>query len=348
MKKVILLGRINLHKDPIGGETAKNQNLLIELRKFCKVYPLDFYNNKKRLWIFPYALLVLMFHPKATLILSTDAVNIYGLLRIRYLIKSKRNVVHWVIGGKFDKKVQAGRFDVKILNCASCHLVEGRAMKRNLTELGVNNVKHIINFRCISYFPVIDTEKYANYIPLIKFVYFGRIVKPKGIDNLLEAIRMLNDIGYADKFTVDFYGMIGKEYENEFNAALFDIPNARYGGFLDLKSGIGYDVLAQKHVFVFPTCHEGEGVAGAIIDSYVSGLPVIATKWNCNEEVVLNGKAGMIIPPKDSVALFDAMKDVVDGKVSLGLMSRAARHEAERYKAENVITKDFLKEIGVM
>ena len=52
MNEVIIIGRINKGKQPIGGETGKNQALIQGLAPYCKVYGLDFYRNKQRPWIF--------------------------------------------------------------------------------------------------------------------------------------------------------------------------------------------------------------------------------------------------------------------------------------------------------
>ena len=92
MKKVILIGRINKGRMPIGGETAKNQALIAELEKYCQVTALDFYRNKQRPWIFLQTLWTLLSQPNATIILSTTAKNIYPLLKAFKFLKIKRHI----------------------------------------------------------------------------------------------------------------------------------------------------------------------------------------------------------------------------------------------------------------
>ena len=41
-----------------------------------------------------------------------------------------------------------------------------------------------------------------------------------------------------------------------------------------------------------------------VIDAYIAGVPLIASDWNMNTEVITE-KTGVIIPPKDEEALYN-------------------------------------------
>ena len=47
-------------------------------------------------------------------------------------------------------------------------------------------------------------------------------------------------------------------------------------------------------MLLFPTKYYTEGIPGTIIDSYASGVPVIASNWQNCEDVVINKKTGLI------------------------------------------------------
>ena len=68
MKQVLFVGWVNQGKAPVDGETTKNQYIIAELKKYCKVTVLDFYQKNRHPWIYLQALWALVSQPKATII----------------------------------------------------------------------------------------------------------------------------------------------------------------------------------------------------------------------------------------------------------------------------------------
>ncbi len=348
MNEVIILGRINLGRPPIGGETAKNQYLMEELGKYCKVIPLDFYRNKQRPWIFPLALFTLLLHPSATLILSTTASNIYVLMKILLLFNPNRRIIHWIIGGEFDQFVEKGMFDVAILNKLSWNLAQSERMVENLRNCGLNNVMYVRNFKNISYFPKPMDVKERCSPKKVKFVYLSRIMKSKGVDFLLDVVGKLNESGFVEKYSLDLYGKMDPSYESEFLETICKLSNVKYYGLLDLRSKTGYDKLANYHMMIFPTHHPSEGISGVFIDSFIASVPILASDWNHNKEVVKDGVNGLLFSTLDKDSLYHRMVDVIEGRIDLLSLSLAARKEADCYMGENVITPEYLKRLGII
>lgn len=349
MKEVILIGRINKGKLPIGGETGKNQALIAGLTKYSKVYGLDFYRNKKRPWIFVQTIWTILTHPKATLILSSTASNVYPLMKIHKLIGSKRNVIHWVIGGKFADYVNEGRYTSNVLNSLNANLVESDAMHKTLVSCGVENSEHVPNFKVIGYRPDINKRiSKLSKAPKIKFVYLSRVMKVKGVDVILETANRLNNLGYKDRFEIDFFGLIENGYENEFLSALEKMSNVSYKGMLNLQQKEGYDTLAEYHAMLFPTYHSSEGFAGVFIDSFISGLPVITTPWHVNPEIIDEGQNGIFVEPRNVESLKTAMVDVIEGRINIERMSRSTQSYTDKYDVEKVLNKDFLTRLNIL
>lgn len=344
MKKVILIGRINKGRMPIGGETAKNQALIVELEKYCQVTALDFYRNKQRPWIFLQTLWALLSKPHATIILSTTAKNIYPLLMSFKLFGIKRHIVHWIIGGAFGQIVKSGRYNIDVLNRCHWHLAESHKMVDELTSCGLKNVRYVPNFRQFPDFTSNPTRS-ADYC---RFVYMSRIMKEKGVDEILKSVMALNDKKLQNRFHVDFYGRMDEAYRREFEEKAERLPNVKYHGMLDLTCSKGYEALATYHAMLFPTYHQSEGFAGAIIDAYVAGVPVVASDWGHNRETVVEGKTGIIIPARDTARLTRTMEDIIEGRIDLTRLSEGARQAAETYRADKVLNEEFLKEIGVL
>lgn len=98
---------------------------------------------------------------------------------------------------------------------------------------------------------------------------------------------------------------------------------------------------------LFPTYWSGEGFPGVIIDAYIAGVPVIASDWNFNKEVV-SDDFGIIVPPRDENSLFLTMKDVLDGKYNLYAMSRACQNKAQQYDNRVVLSERNLLSLGLL
>lgn len=344
-RRVILIGRINCSHLPIGGETGKNQVLVSVLQKYVDVVALDFYRNKKRPWVYLQTLWALLRYSQATIILSTTASNIYPLLKAFKMLGVKRKIIHWIIGGEFDRFVEAGRFDLEVLNVAEWHLVQSKVMAAHLRKSGLKGVKYIPNFRKM---PDLHLKHVYHPDGMVRFVYMSRIMKEKGVGEILQCAERLNALSYHSMYIIDFYGYLDELFQSEFSQVIQKLPNVNYKGVLNLKDMAGYEILASYHAMLFPTFHPSEGIAGAIIDAYIAGVPVIASDWNHNREVVKDGETGIIVPSRDTDALFEVMKNIIEDRTCMEHLAEGAKREAETYKVEHVINEELLKDIGVL
>jgi len=90
---------------------------------------------------------------------------------------------------------------------------------------------------------------------------------------------------------------------------------------------------------IFPTYWKGEGFPGVLVDAFVAGLPVIASDWNMNTEVIRHNQNGLVIPPKDSEALAYAMRYLIESKDSLRKMSEMSSANAHNYHIDSLWPK---------
>ena len=349
MKSVIFVGWVNQGKPPVDGETAKNQYIIAELKKYCKVTVLDFYQKNHHPWIFLQALWALVSQPKATIIFSTSAKNVYGTLKLFRTLHIKRDVIHWVIGGKFGDNIQNGVFNADVFDYPKYTFVESQAMVKQLQECGIKGVSQLPNFKAIPYFP--DLHKALNdrkNSSKIGFVFLSRVMPEKGCNYILEAIKALNEKGLHNRFFVDFYGKMDEAYKEKFTQIVNQLDNANYHGLLDLKTAAGYDTLVSYHAMLFPTYWKGEGFAGVFIDAFIAGLPMLVSDWAHNAEIIRDGELGILYPVHDVKALTDTMEKCILGEIDLEEMVVHARQEASRYDAEQVLNKDYLQSIGLI
>lgn len=179
-------------------------------------------------------------------------------------------------------------------------------------------------------------------------MFLSRIMPEKGCDYILEAARILNEEGFADKYIIDFYGKVADEYKDVFDRKINGLDNVNYNGFLNLRNNEGYDQLASYDAMLFPTYWKGEGFAGVFIDAFIAGLPMIATDWAHNKAFLREAETALFIPVHDVLALKNKIQECIEGKYDLLEMGKKCQKEAERYNVDNVVTKGLLKEIGVL
>jgi glycosyltransferase involved in cell wall biosynthesis len=164
------------------------------------------------------------------------------------------------------------------------------------------------------------------------FVFVGRISEGKGIREILEAREILKNRGF--RFQIDFFG----PFEEDF---LLDSDMSAYCGFLDFQSDAeqSYLRLSGYGCLLFPTYWKGEGFPGVIIDAFVAGLPVIATDWNMNRELIEENVNGFIIEPKNSVALAEKMIWVMENQAVLKAIGENNRKKGKEFHIDEIWPK---------
>lgn len=322
------------------GESMKN-HLFIERFKelYDKVYTFDAKGVKhnplkliKLIWL-------CLWHRRIRIFVSASPSVGEPLVKIMWLLGCK-NIYYWMVGGSFHEKVKKGDLSKSFYQKIKCVVVQSPRMLKGLKEQGFTNVYYVSNSKRINHLP--DTHIRSN--ERIKFVFLSRINPTKGCGEIIESVKQLNELGYQNRFCVDFYGAIDLVYP-EFPELIEGINNIRYNGFLDLTHNEGYDTLSQYDMMLFPTYWDGEGFPGVIIDSYIAGVPVLASDWSLNCDYV-NNQTGIIIPHHNQQRLFEEMKNVIDGIYDLKAMAQKCQSQAMQYDNRTVITKEKLKEFG--
>jgi len=168
-----------------------------------------------------------------------------------------------------------------------------------------------------------------------RFVYIGSINQEKGMDELCEVIQKL-PLG----FTCDLYGPLKYEHE-KYSEAYFKKMKINYKGALAQE-----EVLAtMNHYDVLVLPSHREGYPGVIIEAFSQGIPVIATKLTGIMEMCTHGVDSMLIEPKETAQLLEAM-------LSFNTENYASFQEGASQAFSNfdssVKTDFFLEKIGYL
>lgn len=204
--------------------------------------------------------------------------------------------------------------------------------------------------KAIEFAPEKVIPKLAKQLPvgggkMLILSTFSRIMKQKGIEEAINAVADANHKIGRTAFHLIVYGQIEKEEKEWFEGLLSQKnPDAawEYGGLVPFDRST--DTLKRCFALLFPTYYEGEGFAGTLIDAFASGVPVIASDWKYNAEIVENGKTGAIIRHHDKESLTDALIWAYEHQREWNYMKFNCLEEANKYVPKEAI-KSLLKAI---
>lgn len=173
------------------------------------------------------------------------------------------------------------------------------------------------------------------------FCFVGRIVKDKGINELIHAFVILND-----KYPNTHLIMVGS-LEKELDPLLPDVESLLLKHNSISFVGFQQDIrpyLQASDVFVFPSYREG--FPNVVLQAGAMELPSIVTDINGSNEIIENGVNGKIIPPKDEKALYEAMKWFYEHREDVVLeMAKKTRpivmERYEQYKVWEALLKEY-------
>ena len=178
----------------------------------------------------------------------------------------------------------------------------------------------------------LDTYHYTAYpqndVP--HFLYLGRIMKEKGMDELLAASKRLREEGLS--FHLDFVGFFEDAYKEQIEALVQD-GIATYHGFQE--NPIPY--YEATDCVVLPSYHEG--LSNVLLEAAAIGRPVITSDIPGCREAVDADRSGLLAEARNTDALYEAMKRLL----AMSAQERAQMGVAGREKMQ----REFRKELVV-
>lgn len=164
------------------------------------------------------------------------------------------------------------------------------------------------------------------------FVFAGRIVRDKGMIELVDAFERLNQEHPSCRLLL--VGSTEPELDplpDATSAKLDSNPNIYQAGWqTDVRPW-----LAASDAFAFGSYREG--FPNVVLQAGAMGLPSVVTDINGCNEIIIEGKNGYIVPKQDSEALYQGMKKLYEDRVKTKEKSEVTREMiATRYKQEDV------------
>lgn len=159
-----------------------------------------------------------------------------------------------------------------------------------------------------------------------RFLFVGRVMREKGVDELFCAMERL--IAEGENCTLDILG----GYEEDYEATIRRHEAAgwlRYHGYVkDVRP-----YIEKAHCFVLPSYHEG--MANTNLECAAMCRPVITSDIPGCREAVIPGESGLLCKPQDADSLYETMKHFLSVPVQI----RTQMGKAGRAHMENVFDK---------
>jgi len=245
--------------------------------------------------------------------------------------------------------------DKLLCTCATHVYPEGEGVKRDLLDYKITNkplsVIHNGNINGIDV-DFFNPKKFNDKTPIIRkklgissddfvFIFVGRLVGDKGINELIAAFEKILNIDWAKSIKLLLVG----PYEDQLDPLELKTLRSIESNKNIIATGYQDDVrpfLAVSNVFVFPSYREG--FPNAVMQAGAMGLPSIVTNINGCNEIIKPNLNGILISSKNSDELFQEMKRILlDQNLYSFLKDNAQSQITERYNNHRV-WKEILKE----
>lgn len=170
-----------------------------------------------------------------------------------------------------------------------------------------------------------------------RFLFVGRIMKDKGVEELFEAAEKLKS--KYPKITFDIVGFSDEDYSEKIET----LTQREIIHFWDVQQDVK-PFYKECNALVLPSYHEG--MANVLLEASSVGRPVIASKISGCKETFEEGITGFGVDVRDSKSLYDVIeKFILLNDDQKGEMGKAARKKMETEFDRQRVIDAYLKEI---
>lgn len=151
----------------------------------------------------------------------------------------------------------------------------------------------------------------------IRFLFIGRVMKEKGIDDFLEAAQRVK----VDNENIQF-NIVGPQ-EEEYTDKLIMLQNKGIINYYGYQKDVR-PFIEKAHCYVLPSYHEG--MANTLLECGAMGRPLITSNISGCREALVDNESGYLVNVKDSDDLYYKFKVFIElpyeEKLKMGKRSR--------------------------
>ena len=174
--------------------------------------------------------------------------------------------------------------------------------------------------------------EYPEKAQTTNFLFVGRIMKEKGIEELFEAARRIKKDNLP--CSISIVGPCEEEYIPVLEKLECDGIIGYFGAQKDVVP-----FYQNCHCFVLPSYHEG--MANTLLEASAIGRPSITSDIPGCRESVLNRKSGLLCKPKDSDDLYEKMICFynIDMNERINMGNAARKHIVDKFDKKAIVKK---------
>lgn len=176
-------------------------------------------------------------------------------------------------------------------------------------------------------------------IAVVRFIFIGRIMKVKGIDEYLEAARIIKS-----KYSNTEFLIAGWIEESRYEKIIKDYVDQSVVKYIGFRNDIA-DWIAKCHCTVLPS-HGGEGVPNVLLESASTGRICIGSNINGTIDVIEDGKTGFVFEKGSTSSLVKKIQIMLNmTKRDLNIMSINSRNRVETLFERKIIINKYKEEL---
>jgi glycosyltransferase involved in cell wall biosynthesis len=330
----------------VDGQTIKTNMLYSEL---CRCFPSDTiiigdtYRWKQRGVQLLFETIRIMVKCRYVIIIVKDkGLRIFLPLLLLLNVFLRKQIHHVVLGGDLPEIIHANTGMLYFLQAITANYVETASMQKKLKEMGLENVLVMPNFKRL---PILaERELNMNFAKPLALCTFSRVSQTKGIEDAIIAVHKVNELMGTTVYTLDIYGQIDEGFRERFHELLaIDPAHIQYKGIIPFDKSV--PILQNYFLLLFPTFYVGEGFPGTLIDAFSAGVPVIASDWRYNSELIEDGTDGFIVKAHDIPVLTSKLIEIAKAPEAIARMKKNCLDKAGKFHPDLVIS-EFLQHMG--
>ena len=171
----------------------------------------------------------------------------------------------------------------------------------------------------------------------IRFLFIGRVMKEKGVEELFKAAKNIKKI--YPEVSFDIVGPMEDDYKERIQSLVRNGIIYYYGYQEDVKP-----FIKKCDCFVLPSYHEG--MANTNLECAACGRPIITSNIHGCLEAVVQNESGYLVEKKNVISLYEAMKKFTllsyEERLAMGIRSR--KHMEMVFDKKNVV-KETIREM---
>lgn len=327
------------------GQTVKTVAIYDALKRYGidGIDKIDTYYIRRNPFRFLWQFMSGCFHDKKYIVLlsSNGRRVLFPILSFMSRFMNK-DVYHYGIGGRLAREVSEKPSWKNYVSSFKSNWMESTELAERLQKLGVNNAIYLPNFKKLNI--MTEAELCTEYQEPYKLCTFSRVMKEKGIEDAIDAVRAINAEYGKTVVKLDIYGPAEEAYLKHLQKVIAQDCACSYRGVVPANESV--EALKDYYALLFPTHWRHEGIPGTIIDALSAGVPVIARRWQYCDEMITDGKTGLPYDFNEPALLKNRIEYAINHPKEIISMKKNCLTKAALY-SEDYVMKKIAKELGI-